>query len=223
MAGGLPMRVPSYLAASILLVGAAVASAKAVHFVVELENSKGLRAGDAIVSEGKTIGEIAEVGLGNKDLVDVRIEIDDDHRDEIRKGSTFVVTEAAFGKRPSLEHYVLDATSPPAAAGTRFKGARSLADVWLSRGRVSAEDLNKALAQGVDVLRRNLDELKRSEQWAKLKDQVAQLSARLTVTGAEIATLMNEELPKLQQELDSLYQQYMLEMERQQAERTPAK
>jgi ABC-type transporter Mla subunit MlaD len=216
------MRVASYLAASILLAGAAVAAAKAVPFVVELETSKGLRAGDAVVSEGKTIGEIAEVGFGDKGLVDVRIEIDDDHRDAIRKGSTFVVAEAAFGRRPSLEHYVLDAMSPPAPGGTRFKGARSLADVWLSRGRVSAEDLNKALTQGVDVLRRNLDELKRSEQWAKFKDQIAKLSARLTVTGAEIANLMNEELPKLQQELDSLYQQYMLEMERQKAAPTPS-
>ena len=216
------MRLASYLAASILLAGAAIASAKPVAFVVELENSKGLRAGDAVISGGKTIGEIAEVGFGDKELVDVRIEIDDEYRDEIRKGSTFVVTEAAFGKRPSLEHYVLDATSPPASAGTRFKGARSLADVWLSRGRVSAEDLNKALAQGVDVLRRNLDELKRSDQWAKLKDQVAKLSARLTVTGAEIANLMNEELPKLQQELDSLYQDYLLEMERQKAGPTPS-
>ena len=216
------MRLASLLAASLLFVSASPASAKGVGFIVELDNSRGLRAGDAVVSGGRTIGEIAEVDFGEKDVVEVRIEIDDDHRAEIRRGSTFVVEESMLGKRPALEHHVLDATSPPAPTGTRFKGAHSLAEIWLSRGRVSAEDLNKALTQGVDVLRRNLDELKRSDQWAKFKDQIAKLSARLTVTGAEIANLMNDELPKLQRELDSLYEQYLLEMEKQQAERTPA-
>jgi ABC-type transporter Mla subunit MlaD len=210
------------LAASFLVASATAVSAKGVDYVVELDNSKGLRAGDAVVSAGKTIGEVAEVGFGKNDIVEVRIEIDADHRSEIRKSSTFVVEESMTGKRPALDHYVLDAASPAAPAGTRFKGAHSLADVWLSRGRVSAEDLNKALTQGVDVLRRNLDELKRSEQWAKFKDQIAKLSARLTVTGAEIANLMNDELPKIQRELDSLYEQYLQEMEKQQTERTPA-
>ena len=205
----------------LILATASVGMAKPVGYVVELQNSKGLKAGDAVVSGTRTIGEIAAVGFGKADMVEVRIEIDEDHRSEIRKGSTFVIAEAMLGKRPSLEHHVLDAASPPAPAGTRFKGANSLAELWLTRGRVSAEDLNKALTQGVDVLRRNLEELKRSDQWAKFKDQIASLSARLTVTGAEIASLLNDELPKLQQELDSLYQQYMLEMERQQAERTP--
>ena len=211
------------LAATCLLAAtASVGAAKPIAYVVELQNSKGLKAGDAVVSGTRTIGEIAEVGFGDADAVEVRIEIDEDHRSEIRKGSTFVIAEGMLGKRPSLEHHVLDAASPPAAAGTRFKGANSLAELWLTRGRVSAEDLNKALTQGVDVLRRNLEELKRSDQWAKFKDQIASLSARLTVTGAEIASLLNDELPKLQQELDSLYQQYLLEMEKQQAERTPS-
>jgi ABC-type transporter Mla subunit MlaD len=213
-------RVLSWMVVA-LLFGATLASAGGLPLVVDVENSKGLRAGDAVTFEGKRIGEVTEVGFGDRDTVEVKVTIDAEAREQIRKSATFVVNEAAAGKRPSIEYFVIDAKSPPAEPNMRFQGARSLAEVWLRRGRISADELSRAMSQGVEQLRRNLDELRRSPEWQKFKDQVARLSAQLTVTGGELTRLLNEQLPKLQKELDDLYAQYRKELQKAESERTP--
>ena len=126
-----------------------------------------------------------------------------------------MVNEAVEGGRPSIEYFVIDAKSPLAEPSMRFQGGTFLAEVWLRRGRISADELARAMSQGVEQFRRNLEELQRSPEWGKFKDdQVARLSAQLTVTGGELTRLLNEQLPKLQKELDDLYAQYQKELRR---------
>ncbi len=204
-----------------LLCAARLASAGALPLVVDVENSKGLRAGDAVTFEGKRIGEVTDVGFGERNTVEIKITIDAEARERIHTSATFVVNEAAAGKRPSIEYFVIDSKSTLAEPNTRFQGARSLAEVWLRRGRISADELSRAMSQGVEQLRRNLDQLRRSPEWEKFKDQVARLSAQLTVTGGELTRLLNEQLPKLQKELDDLYGQYQRELQKAESERTP--
>jgi ABC-type transporter Mla subunit MlaD len=204
-----------------LLCAARLASAGGLPLVVDVENSKGLRPGDAVTFEGKRIGEVTDVGFGDRDTVEIKITIDAEARERIHKSATFVVNEAAAGKRPSIEYFVIDSKSALAEPNVRFQGARSLAEVWLRRGRISADDLSRAMSQGVEQLRRNLEQLRRSPEWEKFKDQVARLSAQLTVTGGELSRLLNEQLPKLQRELDDLYAQYQKELQKAESERTP--
>jgi len=190
--------------------------------VAEVENSKGLKPGDTVLFEGKPVGEVDKVGFGEHDVVEVKMRIDADESDRILKGGVFVVNDAANGKRPTIEYFVLDAKSPPAAPGTRFPGLRSVAEVWLRRGRISADELSRAMSQGVDQFHKNLEELRQSPEWAKFKDQVAKLSAQLAVTGKEIQRLLDDQLPKLQKELDDLYAEYQDEVEKQErAKKTP--
>lgn len=202
-----------------LLVTATVAAARPLAVVVDFDNSRGLKTGDPVISSGKTIGEVVRVGFGARDTVEVELRIDDGSRDLVRKSSTFAILEKVGGGGASVEHFVIDPASPPASSGERFTGARSLAEVWLRRGRITAEELSRSMARGMDEFRRNLEELQRSKEWAKFKDQIAGLSARLTATGLELSRLLNEQLPKLQKELDDLYQQYLDELERQKQER----
>lgn len=199
------------------LLAFAAPAAAAVSYVVEVQNSRGLKPGDPVVSGSETIGEVGDVGFGDAGTVDVRIEVDEQHREKIRESSTFVIEDPVAGeKRPRVGHYVLDPNAPPAAEGRRFEGVQSIAEVWLRRGQISADELARAMRQGVDGLRRNLEQLQQSEQWAKFKEQIARLSAEITVTGAELARLLDQQLPRLQQELDSLYEDYRRELEKQQ-------
>lgn len=210
--------------AFLFLIAIASPAVAAVPFLVDAENSRGLKVGDSVVSGTKVIGEVEDVGFGDGNTVEIRISIDDDHAVEIRESSTFVLEEVAAGKtRPKLEHYVLDPAAPRAAPGKRFTASASLAEVWLRRGRISAGDLTQAMNQGVDALRRNLERLRGSGEWAKFKEQIVRLSAELTVTGAELALLLNEQIPKLQQELDGLYEQYEQELQRARPTPSPAR
>ena len=202
-----------------LILGFTAPALAGVSFVVEVENSRGLKPGDAVVSGGETIGEVDAVGFGDGDTVDVAIEIDDEHRAAVRESSTFVIEDPVAGEtRPRVGHYVLEPNAPAAAEGHRFRGSQSIAEVWLRRGQISADELARAMSQGVDTLRRNLEHLQQSPHWAKFKEQIARLSAEITVTGAELARLLDQQLPRLQQELDSLYEDYRRELEKQ---RTP--
>ncbi len=216
-------RRTTWLAVALVL-AARLAFARDVPLTVEVENSRGLRAGDAVMFEGRRIGEVKNVGFGERDTVEIAIVIDAKERQHIRKGGTFVVIEPAGGRRPNIEYFVIDAKSPEAEPNARFQGARSLAEVWLRRGRISADELSRAMSQGVEQFQRNLEELRRSPEWSKFKDQVAKLSAQLTVTGAELTRLLNDQLPKLQKELDDLYAEYQKELDKAERERraTPA-
>lgn len=203
----------------VVMVGAA--GAAVLPLVVEADNSKGIATGDAVMFDGKRIGEVAGVGFGDRDTVEIRITIDSAARERVRSSGLFVVNEPVNGKRPTVEYFVIDAKSPPAAANARMTAARSVAEVWLRRGRISADEMSRAMAQGVDQMRRNLEELRKSPEWAKFKDQVARLSAQLTVTGSELTRLLNDQLPKLQKELDDLYVDYQKELDKAARERTP--
>jgi ABC-type transporter Mla subunit MlaD len=208
--------------ATALLLLARLAHAAALPLVVDVDNSKGLREGDAVTFEGRRIGEVHGVRFGDRDTVEVRVSIDAKERDHVRSAGMFVVNEGVGGKRPSIEYFAIDPKSAPAEADARFPGAHSVAEVWLRRGRINADELSRSMSQGVEQFRRNLEELRRSPEWAKFKDQVAHLSAQLTATGEELSRLLNEQLPKLQKELDDLYAQYQQELERAQREKTPA-
>lgn len=204
-------------AASTLFAHAAV-----LPLVVDVDNSKGLREGDAVMFEGRRVGEVMGVGFGDRDTVEVSITIDSKERERVRTSGLFVVNEAVGSRRPNIEYFVIDPKSPPAEVNARMPAARSLAEVWLRRGRISADELSRAMSRGVDQLRRNLEELRRSPEWAKFKDQVARLSAQLTVTGTELTRLLHEQLPKLQKELDDLYAEYQKEIDKAERQRTPA-
>jgi ABC-type transporter Mla subunit MlaD len=210
------------LTVALVMAARIAAAGDDLRIVVEVQNSGGLRSADAVMFEGRQIGEVTDVGFGERDTVDVTLRIDAAEKSRIRKSGTFAVNDAVNGKRPNIEYFVIDAKSAPAQPNERFQAARSVAEVWLRRGRISADELSRAMSQGVDQFRRNLEQLQRSPEWAKFKDQLARLSAQLTVTGAELARLLNEQLPKLQRELDDLYSQYQREIEKAQRERTPA-
>ena len=208
---------------SAMLLLASLAYAAAVPLVVDVDNSKGLREGDAVTFEGRQIGDVLGVRFGDRDTVEVRLGIESKEREHVRSAGMFVINEAVGGKRPNIEYFVIDPKSPPVEADARVPGARSVAEVWLRRGRINADELSRSMSQGVEQFRRNLEELRRSPEWAKFKDQVAHLSAQLTATGAELTQLLNEQLPKLQKELDDLYAQYQEELERAQRQRTPTR
>jgi ABC-type transporter Mla subunit MlaD len=210
---------------AVLALGLAVRLASAASdlpLTIDVDNSKGLKSGDSVVFEGKPIGRVADVGFGDRDTVEIRVMIDAPERGRVHQAGAFVVNEAVAGQRPTVEYFVIDASSPLAEPNARFEGLRSVAEVWLRRGRISADELSRAMSQGVEQFRRNLDELRRSPEWAKFKDQVAQLSAQLTATGAALTQLLSEQLPKLQKELDDLYAEYQKQLEKAQRERTPA-
>ena len=215
------LRGAPWIAVAVLLI-ATLAHARTLPLVVEVESSKGLKPGDAVMFEGRRIGEVDDVGFGDR-TVDVHIRIDEEEREKIRKSGTFVVNDPVAGKRATIEYFVIDAKSPPAEPQTRFQAVRNVAEVWLRRGRINADELSRSMSQGVEQLQKNIEELRRSPEWAKFKDQLARLSARLTVTGTELARLLNDQLPKLQRELDDLYLQYQMELEKAEKERpTPA-
>jgi ABC-type transporter Mla subunit MlaD len=207
-----------------LSIGVAVrlaAAAGDLPLTIDVQNSKGLEAGDSVVFEAKPIGRVEHVGFSDRDTVEIRVTIEAAERDRIHTSGAFVVNDPVGGKRPNVEYFVIDAKSPLAEPNRRFEGLRSVAEVWLRRGRISADELSRAMSQGVEQFRRNLEALRRSPEWAKLKDQVAQLSAQLAATGAALTSLLSEQLPKLQKELDDLYSQYQKELDKANRERTP--
>ncbi len=205
-----------------LLLSVPASGGEPFSLIVDFDNSRGLKAGDPVTHDGKDIGQVARVGFGDRDTVEVHLQIDENHRSLVRKSSTFVIQEPAGHGNASVEHFVIDSMSPPARSGERFQGARSVAEVWLRRGRITADELSRSMSQGIDAFRKNLEELQRSKEWEKFKDQIARLSAQLTVTGSELSQLLNEQLPKLQRELDDLYGQYLQELERRKRE-TPSR
>jgi ABC-type transporter Mla subunit MlaD len=209
-----------WFAAAMLFV-ARLTFASNLPLVVEVENSKGLKAGDAVMFEGRRIGEVTRVGFGDHDTVEIHVQIDGKEREHVRKSGMFVVNDPVAGKRPTIEYFVIDDKGPLAEPGSRFRGARTVAEVWLRRGRISADELSRSMSQGVEQFKKNLEQLRQSPEWSKFKDQVARLSAQLTVTGSELTRLLNEQLPKLQKELDDLYLEYQQEVEKAERERRP--
>ena len=204
-----------------VLFAAKLTYASGLPLVVEVESSKGLKAGDAVMFEGRQIGEVTRVGFGDRDTVEIHVKIDGKERERIRKSGTFVVNEPVGGKRSTIEYFVIDDKGPLAEPDWRFQGMRSVAEVWLRRGRISADELSRSMSQGVEQFQKNLEQLRRSPEWSKFKDQVARLSAQLTVKGAELSRLLNEQLPKLQKELDDLYSEYQREVDKAERERRP--
>jgi ABC-type transporter Mla subunit MlaD len=215
------VRRASWLALGFVTAAAWALAASDLPLIIDVENSKGLKTGDAVVFEGKPIGRVDGVGFGERDTVEIHVAIDASERGRIHESGTFVVSEPAAGRRPNVEYFVIDAKSPLATPNTRFQGLRSVAEVWMRRGRISADELSRAMSQGVEQFRRNLEALRRSPEWEKFKDQVARLSAQLTTTGEQLTRLLNDQLPKLQKELDDLYAEYLKDLEKARSERSP--
>jgi ABC-type transporter Mla subunit MlaD len=215
------IRRASWLALGVLTAGAWALAAGDLPLTIDVANSKGLKTGDAVVFEGKPIGRVDNVGFGAHDTVEVHVTIDAAERARIHESGAFVVNEPTAGHRPNVEYFVIDAKSPLAAPNTRFQGLRSVAEVWMRRGRISADELSRAMSQGVELFRRNLEALRRSPEWEKFKDQVARLSAQLTATGEQLTRLLNDQLPQLQKELDDLYAEYLKDLEKARSERSP--
>lgn len=207
---------PVMLGLALVLALAGTAAARPLEVIVEVVDSKGLRRGD-IVREGAAgaeIGHVTDVGFGTKDSVEIEIEIDEAHAEKVRKSSAFLVPDARTDERPQVEHYASGPGSPPAKPGTRFQGQKSLAEVWLKRGRIEAQELSAAIAAGSEALRRNIEELQRSKEWSRFRDQIARLSAEMTISGMRMADLLSSQVPKLEAEMDRLYRQYLDELER---------
>jgi ABC-type transporter Mla subunit MlaD len=215
------LRRASWLALGLVTAAAWALAAGDLPLTIDVANSKGLKTGDAVVFEGKPIGRVDDVGFGASDTVEVHVTIDAAERARIHESGAFVVNEPAAGQRPNVEYFVIDAKSPLAAPHMRFQGLRSVAEVWMRRGRIRADELSRAMSQGVEQFRRNLEELRRSPEWEKFKDQVARLSAQLTATGEQLTRLLNDQLPKLQKDLDDLYAEYLKELEKARSERSP--
>jgi ABC-type transporter Mla subunit MlaD len=215
------IRRASWLALGLVTAAAWALAAGDLPLTIDVANSKGLKTGDAVVFEGKPIGRVDDVGFGARDTVEIHVTIDAVERARIHESGAFVVNEPAASQRPNVEYFVIDAKSPLAAPNTRFQGLRSVAEVWMRRGRISADELSRAMSQGVEQFRRNLEALRRSPEWEKFKDQVARLSAQLTATGEQLTRLLNDQLPKLQKELDDLYAEYLKDLEKARSERSP--
>jgi ABC-type transporter Mla subunit MlaD len=211
-------RLAGALAASWLLTASLASAAKPLDVVVDFDNSKGLETGAPVRWQDKRIGTVTAVGFGPHDTVEVRLHIDEDHRKDVRRSSTFVIHEKQKGEDAWVEYFLVDPASPTAENDARFAGSRSVVEVWLRRGRINAEEMNRALSKGVDEFHRNLEEMQRSPEWAKFRDQIAKLAAELTVTGNELSRLMDDQLPKLQKQLDDLYLRYQQELDRKKRE-----
>jgi ABC-type transporter Mla subunit MlaD len=197
------VRRASWLAFGLATAAAWALAAGDLPLTIDVANSKGLKTGDAVMFEGKPIGHVDDVGFGARDTVEIHVTIDAAERARIHQSGAF------------------DAKSPLATPHTRFQGLRSVAEVWMRRGRISADELSRAMSQGVEQFRRNLEALRRSPEWEKFKDQVARLSAQLTATGEQLTRLLNDQLPKLQKELDDLYAEYLKDLEKARSERSP--
>ena len=211
----------SWVALALAITTACALAAADLPLIIDVENSKGLKPGDAVVSDGKPIGRVDDVGFGPRDTVEIHVRVDAGERGRIHESGAFVVNEPAAGRPANVEYFVIDPKSPLAAPDTRFQGLRSVAEVWLRRGRISAGELSRAMSQGVEQFRRNLEALRRSPEWEKFKDQVARLSAQLTATGEQLGRLLNDQLPKLQKELDDLYAEYLKDLEKARSEPVP--
>jgi ABC-type transporter Mla subunit MlaD len=215
------VRRASWLAFGLATAAAWALAAGDLPLTIDVANSKGLKTGDAVMFEGKPIGHVDDVGFGARDTVEIHVTIDAAERARIHQSGAFVVNDPAASQRPNVEYFVIDAKSPLATPHTRFQGLRSVAEVWMRRGRISADELSRAMSQGVEQFRRNLEALRRSPEWEKFKDQVARLSAQLTATGEQLTRLLNDQLPKLQKELDDLYAEYLKDLEKARSERSP--
>ncbi|MEA2624244.1 MAG: MlaD protein [Candidatus Binatota bacterium] len=194
---------------------ASVAPAESLPLVLEVQSSKGLQTGDPVLSAGKQVGRVTNVGFGD-DMVEVRLAIDADARKSVRRDSVFVVLE---GDERAVEHFAGSSSSPLASAGERFRGADALADVWLRRGTITSQELAMAMAEGLDGLRRNIERLKRSPEWPKFRDQIARLAAQMTVAQTDLARVIEETIPALGRELDSAYEEYQRELRKQELQR----
>ena len=189
------------------------AAAAPLDLVVEISDSGGISEGAPVRSRGVDIGSVRSVGFGGKDVVEIGLRIHEKYADRVVTQSTFVVAQSLGESMSWLEHHVLDAASPPATSGTRFVGARSEAEVWLRRGRMSSEEMRKSLAKGVAGLREEIEELRSSQDWTALREELAKLAAELTTSGAEVSRMVEQSLPEIQRELEALYERYQKELE----------
>jgi ABC-type transporter Mla subunit MlaD len=208
---------PSILSLAFLttVLSAEVAPAESLPVVLEVQSSKGLQMGDPVLSAGKNVGRVTDVGFGDS-MVEVRLAIDADARKSVRRDSVFVIVE---GDDRAVEHFAGNPSSPPASTGERFRGADTLADVWLRRGRITSQELAIAMAEGLDGLRRNVERLKRSPEWPKFRDQIARLAAQMTVAQTDLARVIEESIPALGRELGSAYEEYQRELRKQELQR----
>jgi ABC-type transporter Mla subunit MlaD len=204
----------------VVLVPSVLAAAGPLDLVVDFTSSKGIGTGAAVRSGPESIGRVVSAGFGAGDTVEVRLRIDLAHREAVREKSTFVIV-AREGDDSFVEHYVLDPSSPPAQDGARLEGAFSVAEVWLRRGRISSEELNRALEHGMDELRENLETLRRSPEWENLRDDLANMASTMRSAGEELARLLEEQLPRLRRELEEIQRKTEEELARRRATPTP--
>ena len=204
----------------LLLLVSVAAAGEPLDLVVDFTSSKGLETGAPVRSGDEPLGTVTSVGFGESDTVEVRLRIEPDHRETIREKSTFVIV-AREGEEAFVEYYVLDPASPPARDGSRFEGAFSVAEVWLRRGRISSEELSRALESGMEEFRENLDALRKSPEWEKLRDEMARMLAQMRSAGEDLARLLEEQLPRLRRELDELQRRTEEELARRRATPTP--
>lgn len=200
-----------------LLFAAPPSDAAPLDVIVELDDSRGIAEGAPVRSRGVRIGSVRAVGFGETDVVEIGLRIEEELADRVVTESTFLVAAGDEGEDPWMEHYVLDPESPPAAPGTRFLGARTEAEVWLRRGRLSSQEMRESLSKSVTELREEIERLRSSEDWAELREELAKLAAELTASGAEVSRMLEQSLPEMQRELEAFYERYQKELR----ERTP--
>lgn len=195
--------VPSLFFLVLSVTTPAQSGTRPLQLIVDFTTSKGLEVGHPVRSARERIGTVTFVGFGERDTVEVRLRIDPEHRETVRERSTFVIVAPEGGDR-FIEYYVLDPSSPPARDGARVEGAFSVAEVWLRRGRLSSEELSRALERGMEDFRENLESLRRSREWKKLRKELARLAAQMQAAGEDLARLFEQQLPRLQRELEEL-------------------
>ena len=66
-----------------VLFAARLTYASSLPLVVEVESSKGLKAGDAVTFEGRQIGEVTRVGFGDRETVEIHVNIDGKDRKSV--------------------------------------------------------------------------------------------------------------------------------------------
>lgn len=164
-----------------------------VKATIVFDHAAGLRKGDAVVAEGKPIGEVTKIThLDDSDAVSLRI--DGEHRRDLVSDSMFAIDRHRIVVTNTF------AVGSPVASGAVLRASNDRVSSWLAKHAASVQPLIAKVKRAADDEIDKLDEKHIDRELAELKAKVPEwkaegagaLDRHVGTVRSRIATIEND-------------------------------
>ncbi len=189
-----------------------------VNYTTTLSVTRGLKAGDSVIHDGRRIGTVNEVKSMPDGKSQVSFAIEYGHTEEVREDSIAIVSEDSG--TPALKLISpAGVASRPAPPGSSIPGAGTEAEAALLTAREALKSLAAGATKALRDLNANLEGLNKSPAWDEFHRDFQEVQRQMAAAGSQAREILDKQLPRLRRELYDLETRLRVEGNSAEAER----